>query len=148
MEIVEKLISGLSLVILSIVFVGFLLSKVYGSGGRKNERGFIRVLAYNPVGHKNSIAIVKIGNEFHAIGISPESISHITRIDDRATIEFMEGYLDTGGGGDGERLMRWGRTALFSMDVINNPIKISLNHIKRLFLNIIGLSPHKTHQGQ
>ncbi len=146
MDILERLISGLSIVILSIVFVGFLLSKVYGLGGRKNERGLIRVLAHNPVGHKSGIAIVKIGNEFHAIGISPDNISHITRIEDKATIELMEGYAESDVGGDG--LMMWRRKALLSMDTIFSPVRISLSVAKNRLLNLIGISLHKSHQGQ
>ncbi|MFQ3573132.1 MAG: flagellar biosynthetic protein FliO [Thermodesulfovibrionales bacterium] len=46
-----------------------------------NRGGFINIVQYQPLGTKGGIAVVKIGDEYYAIGISEGGFTLITRVE-------------------------------------------------------------------
>ncbi|HIJ59113.1 MAG TPA: flagellar biosynthetic protein FliO [Nitrospirae bacterium] len=71
-----KMISAL-LVVLGLMFLLLKLLKhrIMPKGG------FINMIHYQPLGTKRAIAIVKIANEYFALGLCENSISVITKMD-------------------------------------------------------------------
>lgn len=71
-----KMISAL-LVVLGLVFLMLKLfkHKIMPRGG------FINMIHYQPLGTRRAIAVVKIANEYFALGLSDAGISVITKMD-------------------------------------------------------------------
>lgn len=95
MDLIEKLIGGLFLVIPVIWLVVYAYSK-YGAGA-KAQKGLMRVVTNLPLGPKKSISVVNIAGEYLVLGVSAEQINFLTRINDRSISDRLENPGNSGG---------------------------------------------------
>lgn len=79
-----RVIIALSLILTVILIIGYLLKKyLLKNSGLLWNKKLVKVLSSNYIGNKKSISLVQVGNEILVLGISPNSISMLTKIEDK-----------------------------------------------------------------
>ncbi len=77
-----KMLSSLLIVLALIVFVAYIAKRFLRSGlSRWRAAPLIQVLSTAYLGPKREISIIEVGKEFLVVGITPNQISLITRLD-------------------------------------------------------------------
>ncbi|MEE8573789.1 MAG: flagellar biosynthetic protein FliO [Thermodesulfobacteriota bacterium] len=104
LELIEKFAGGLFLVVPLIWAFVYVYSR-YSGGGKKGQKGLMRVVTNMPLGPKKSISVVNIAGKYLVLGVSAEQINFLTSIEDSTVTEKLEKGSGKGTGGSGENLI-------------------------------------------
>lgn len=75
---------ALSLILAVILIIGFLFKKyLLKNSGLLWNKKLVKVLSSSYIGNKKSISLVQVGNEVLVLGISPNNISMLTKLEDK-----------------------------------------------------------------
>lgn len=92
--LIENMLGSLVLLVGVLLVGSYLYSRVLGLKG-SGTNGFIRVVTSVPLGPKKSIAVVVVGSQYLVVGITQDSITYLTRIEDIEGIKDYESSFRT-----------------------------------------------------
>ena len=90
LELIEKFAGGLFIVIPLIWLVLYFYSKSSGAKGVKDRTELMRVVTNLPIGPKKMVSVVNVAGQYLVLGVGPDSINYLTRIDDCEAVEKLE----------------------------------------------------------
>ncbi len=90
LELIEKFVGALFIVIPLIWLVLYLYSKSSGAKGAKDRTQLMRVVTNLPIGPKKMVSIVNVAGQYLVLGVGPDSISYLTQIDDSKAVDKLE----------------------------------------------------------
>lgn len=93
-DILGNVVTGLILVVVVILVGAYLYSYMFGLK-IKGNKGIIRIMTNCPIGPKKSIAVVKVVDEYLVLGITPDSITYLTRLESIEGITELEADVHT-----------------------------------------------------
>jgi len=86
MEITEKVIGSLVLIVFLIWSLAYLYTRLFGMS-RGRGGGVLRVITTIPLGPKSSLTVIELAGEYLLLGVGPESVTLLTRVTDREAVE-------------------------------------------------------------
>lgn len=87
-QLIKVIIALAVVLIISYFFLRFLKFNF-----NKNSQGIIKVIDYTSLGSNKGVAVVRIGEKHHVLGVTDNNITHITKLTD-GEIENSETYGD------------------------------------------------------
>jgi len=103
-----KTMAMLCIVIAGLLLVLFLMKRFFYQKDGYNQGQLIKMLSSYHVAPKERIALIDVAGEKLVIGITPENISCLAKIEDSEALEKIQGVKALGAGGSGlfERVLK------------------------------------------
>ncbi|MBI5599095.1 MAG: flagellar biosynthetic protein FliO [Deltaproteobacteria bacterium] len=83
---IEKLIGGMFLVIVMIWGAAYVYLRFFGAR-MQGQRNLIRVVTAGALGPKKTIAVVDVAGQYLVVGVTPDSITYLSKIEDGSIFE-------------------------------------------------------------
>ncbi|MFQ5330020.1 MAG: flagellar biosynthetic protein FliO [Thermodesulfobacteriota bacterium] len=107
MDIFGKMTGGLFIIIVLIWFCSYLYSRVLG-GGSRGGGDLVKVVTSTPIGPRKFIAVVNVADNFLVIGVTGDTITCLSKVEDHAAVERLKSADEVGRGGAVKKAIRRG----------------------------------------
>ena len=92
-----RMLLALLFVLTLIIAVAYVMRRLRLGGGRINSRGGIEILSRSAINGKQSLCLVRCANRLLVVGVSPNHIAALDRIDDADEIARVVGLAESAG---------------------------------------------------
>jgi flagellar protein FliO/FliZ len=107
MDIFGKMTGGLFIIIVLIWLCSYLYTRVMG-GGSRGGVDLVKVVTSTPLGARKFIAVVNVADDFLVIGVTGETITCLSKVEDPAAVEKLRSADAIGRSGGGRKAVRRG----------------------------------------